>query len=1225
MQKTMNRQGQVRVLAKVLLASTAAALGLTAAANVNISQTPLHLTATVDPNILFILDDSGSMHWEITPDDYVLPYYVFPRVNNVYGGTDYQNYVVSPRFNATNFNERTTARALRSFALNKSYYNPAVTYQPWRRADGSSYPNAVPTAAFRHPFRTGLGSINLTVTQAFRADWVHRDGGTGAFCSIGCANEELTYYPAVYFRHNGGALWNADNYTQVNIVSTTLTYSGDGRANRTDAGCAAGTCTYAAEIQNFANWYTYYRSRMLAAQAGIGRAFSSQSERMRVGFGAINRPNTTLAEGGFTSDTLITGVRPFSGTNRTDFFQSLYEGVWPPANTPLRRALNDAGRYYSWGDDRGPWGSNPGPTPTSGQLTCRQSFTILMTDGYWNDAAASTSGARANVDGTSGSTITGPNGESYTYSPTTPFTDSHANTLADIAMYYWNRDLRTDLANRVPVSPRNPAFWQHMVTYGVGLGVTGSVNPDTAFGAIGADPAVNVNWAEPVTNPAKIDDLLHASVNSRGGFFSAADPEAFATRLSSVLKDIVDRTSGSSSSAAASSGVAQADALVMTAQFRSTDWSGTVQAREFNADGTVKPTPKWDAEQKLAVRNTDERDIFTLNAAGVPIEFEYANLSTAQRTALGVNPSGAAATTATAENRVNWLRGVENTELRSRLSGGTTPIVQRIGDIIYSDPQLENRRDWGYTNLPAGNERDRYKTFRSGTAYANRPDVLYVGANDGMLHAFHGGTPYVNGPGGTKVMQADGGKELFAYIPSELLLPKLGTSESHAQINELMRKDYSHRYFVDGSPFVSDAYWDGSWKTVLIGTMGAGGRTVFALNVTNPESFSASNVLWEFRYAPVPCVADPTGATGSQACQDVGYGITKPRIVRLRPSVPGGEGRWAAVFGNGYNSAGHKAKLFVVDIKTGRLLYLLSSTLDDGSSALPNGLAPVETTDWPLADLSLSKAYAGDLRGNLWRFDFSGATPTMQRLFTATTASGARQPITARPRIAVRPDFSNQIVVMVGTGSYFRAEDDDAVNAQRQTLYGIFDSSASPVTGVARSSLRQQSITTNTNDVIVGSVTYKADELRYLTANPIQTNDRGWYVDLPSDGERVINEAVFPSGAKRDTVLFSTLIPNPDLCSPGLNGFLMSVSVATGGRFTEPTLDLNGDGNIDNTDTPGSLPPSGIPFGGGETPTNVRKPDVPLDKALPGNPSDSSVGVRNTSGPIGRQSWRQIR
>ncbi|MEZ5665165.1 MAG: PilC/PilY family type IV pilus protein, partial [Burkholderiaceae bacterium] len=748
-------------------------------------------------------------------------------------------------------------------------------------------------------------------------------------------------------------------------------------------------------------------------------------------------------------------------------------------------------------------------------------------------------------------------------------------------------------------STQNPAFWQHMVTYGIGLGVNGSVNPSTAFNAITASPSPTITWPDPSSsNPAKIDDLLHAAVNSRGGFFSAADPDTFATELTNVLRSIVARVTAAGTAAAASSALLQSDSKLYNATFRSSDWSGTLVARDLDPDtGEPETGLAWDAEQLLGTRDPASRRIFTSTEAGTAVVFDYANLGSAQQSALAVNPAGAPASSATGVDRVNWLRGVEHAQLRNRTVDG---FIRRMGDIIGSDPQFLSKRDFGYSLL-SGSEGSSYRTFRSSASYRNRTDALLVGSNDGLFHAF----------------DADNGNELFAYVPSELLLPS--GSNSHAQINELMRTDYDHRYFVDGAAAISDVYIGGSWRTVVVGTMGAGGRTVFALDVTDPDSFSSSRVLWEFKWSDTACSANPNGTSGSQSCRGIGYGVTKPRIVRLA------SGRWAAVFGNGYNSNNHRARLMAVDMATGRLLYNI--TMPDGASAsLPNGMSPAETTDWPANDLSLANTYSGDLLGNVWRVNFRTASPTVTLLHSAVDGAGQRQPITARPRVALKPESSSDVVVLFGTGSFFRVGDDSTVSPQVQTLYGIFDSAGTPVTGVLRSELGSQVITATTSDVTINGTTYAAGSLRYVTDNALADDAKGWRIDLPVSGERVINEATFPTGALQRRVRFSTLIPDDDPCGSGRQGFLMDIGLLSGGRFEAPVFDLSGDGAYDNNDIPGGSgnPPSGIGGPTGETMVPVRKPDSNSEGLYKGD-GTKLVDGSNESGPAGRQSWRQLR
>ena len=303
------------------------------------SPTPLYLKSNVEPNVMFTLDDSGSMQWEIMPESLIWSYFVFPRATNVYGASDYDNFVVTVDNNDYN-------AVARSPQTNKIYYNPQITYTPWIKHDGTFYPDATPTAAYHNPEKTTAGSRNLTVSTTQSAGWDSCPSPTFNTTNCGYFSGNKTFYPATYFIHNGGDIWTFANYTKVEIKSTTATYSG--RPNRSDcAGNSAdpptGICTYDEEIQNFANWYTYYRSRILLAKAGAGRAFAQQGSNMRVGFAAINQGTKTV-DAISSPGAVVRGVRPFSGTNRQNFFNDLYTYSIGTAGTPLRRALDNVGK-----------------------------------------------------------------------------------------------------------------------------------------------------------------------------------------------------------------------------------------------------------------------------------------------------------------------------------------------------------------------------------------------------------------------------------------------------------------------------------------------------------------------------------------------------------------------------------------------------------------------------------------------------------------------------------------------------------------------------------------------------------------------------------------------------------------------------------------------------------------------------------------------------------------
>lgn len=1241
-------------------------------AQVNIANAPLFLTSSVDPNIMFILDDSGSMMWETLPDELTFRFnngtavswmkWVFPRISNLHGGGDYVTNAANAR--TVRFSGNLAAQA-RSSSVNRMYYNPAVTYRPWVNANGSEMDPADPVAALHRPLFPALGTRNLTVDNTWTGVWWNDDGGT--------TNQAQTFFPAVYYFFNGGDQTLEASYTRVEIRPGNAPFNGHGRENRTDCANASATvpsCTYEEEIQNFANWYTYHRNRVFASRAGISRAFARFDGGMRVGYATINAGGTVDNVAGRA---VVRGVRDFTGSSKDEFFDLLFTRAIPTTGTPLRRALEGAGEYFSRTDIRGPWSATPGVATTgetaSQHLTCRASFSILMTDGYTTgnqgtDTAwqAQNAARRANNDGSTAQNTTNVHPTNpalnFSYTPIDPFRDDRANTLADVAMYYWKRDLRPDLLNRVPTSDRNPAFWQHMVTYGVGLGVIGTLNPADVWAAV--ENGEPINWPDPEFNfnncgdspgaracGPRIDDLLHAAVNGRGGFFSVDNADDFARELSEVLDDIVSRVETSGTAAATSSAVLQTDTLLYTASFRSTDWSGTVVAREINQQTGVASAIKWDAERIMGGATPPSRNIFTMKPDGTSIALTWTALGAgAQQNALNVNPTGAPATAANGEARINWLRGFENAGLRSRAfdgfdnGGQPLTIIRRIGSIINSDPQFMFRRDYGYSLLP-GIQGSSYNAFRNTVVYRGdsgnpaatppipatpgRPDVLFVGSNGGMLHAFHAGTPFVNktiaNPAG--VIDPDAGKELFAYVPSELLLPRAGTAQTHAQINELMVPGYTHRFFVDGTPAVGDVYLQGAnpgWRSVVVGSMGAGGRTVFALDVTDPKNFNASNVLWEFGYADVACVP------GVKACREMGFGITQPSIARLR------SGQWVAIFGNGFNSASNRAHLFVVDMTTGELLHAIDT--GEGSLASPNGLSAPEGIDWPNRDLSLTRAYAGDLQGNLWRFDFSAITtaapnavPSVARLFTATSPSpsGSRQPITAKPSIAAKPGDPDGIVVVFGTGSFFRQGDNNPTSPQVQTLYGVFDGKIA-VSNVVRTNLRAQTITTNPTAITLASgASFGAGQLRFVSENALVSGDRGWRIDLPVSGERVISSATFPSGSIQRRVRFTTLIPTNDPCGGGRSGFIMDVNLLSGARPTTSVFDVSGDGRFSTEDViPGLGVVSGLLGTSGERLTAIRRADASVDFLYAGDGTKAASGL-NEAGPVGRKSWRQLR
>ncbi len=1157
-----------------------------------IAPSPLFITTSLDPNIMFILDDSGSMVWSYLPD---------------------------------NTNALKNTKRGKSSTINGAYYDPTITYTPPSDKDGVSLGNASFTNAWKDGYvllpghtvnSTANPTVDLSIT--FRPTW-----------------NNATDYADTVVPGPSNTAGSAAYYYQYSPPQTGC--AAPGNINNDSCYVKASPST-AAEKQNFANWYSYYRTRLMMAKAGVSSAFAKLGPTPRVGYGRIHKSAATID--GIKIDTIERGVRPFAGTDRAAFFDWLFART-AANNTPLRRALDSAGVYYSNEMDYGPWSTTPG---TSGGelLACRQSYTVLMTDGYWNDAAASTVAAQKNIDGNDGLLITGPGNLSFTYKAVQPFKDAVSNSLADVAMYYWNRDLCPSIANKVPTSTLDPAFWQHMVDYGIGLGVPTTVNPTTAFNAISTN--ATITWPDPNTaNPsttsnARIDDLLHAAVNSRGGFFNAKNPAEFTSALTSTLAKIINSDASSSAAVAANSTQLKTGTQVYQALFSPKDWSGDLLAYDVDAGtpASVGPPPTaaipatgaltlvWKASSFPPDSVT--RNVYTYNPSVTTgsngVAFQWANLSTIPtgtsqqdflNTLAGVKDSNGAL-------RVNWIRGDTSNE---KISDADTLIYPThifrkrnifLGDIVNSDPIYVGTEDRGYSALP-GAEGTNYASFRTQSTYTNRKPMLYVGANDGMLHGFDAST-------------STGGNEILAYVPNAIF----------PELSKLTSPNYVHQYYVDGQSNVNDVYDGSNWHTVLAGTTGAGGRAVFGLDVTIPEQFKATNVLWEF---------------SNTNNVDLGYTLAQPSVVRLQ------DGHYAVIVANGYNSDNGHAVLFVLDALTGNLLQKIDTGA--GTAINKNGLSSplaIDTNN----DRSVDTVYAGDLYGNLWKFDLSGNAGSWPRpaspFFIACTTTGVtcnaadRQPITAKPNIgSVGAASTDQNgvgrMIYFGTGKYFETGDNLVFSPiQTQTFYGLWD------TGEAitdRVQLQEQTIDFDGIATTLGK-TLTIKPIRVVSNNSVcyavsspgcNSNSilkKGWALNLlkpvnTAKGERAVS---FPL-IRRGLVVFSTIIPDPDPCTGGGKSRTMEIDALKGSEPASAPFDINGNIRIDSNDkviiNGVAHVASGIDLEIGitKTPAVVESSDVDF-KYLSG--SSGAMGIifdpgagAPPSGPSSgnRRSWRQLK
>ncbi len=912
-----------------LLCSALLATGTVQAA-IDIAQAPLETGSTVDPNILFLIDDSGSMQQGMMPEN-------LEDVSsaNISSSCSEQSYA---GMSVCLYN--TSGRAfLASSHVNKMYYNPAVTYTAPTKADGTSFGDASFTAAKTDGYKTTSTQVNLGTGYRAVMSSAVSGSSTGAKADF-AISPGGTAGQAFYYTFNTGCsngIYSDSCYT-VKYPSTT------------------------AEKTNFANWYSYYRTRILAAKAGISAAFHQQGTAMRVGYGGINAMGS------------LVGVNTFAGSSRTAFFNWLFN-VQANGGTPLLGALDKAGIYFQKPD---PWRVDPSNS-SSAMLECRQNFTILMTDGYYSD-----SGIGGEQDNNAGSTITGPKGRSYTYTPKGPFASSYSNSLADIAMKYWKNDLdagwsvSSRLENTVPTSAANPAFWQHMVTFGVGFGVQGSINPTTAFNAISNNGTIN--WPSPsATDAGKIDDLLHASVNGRGGFFAASDPNAFSQGMAETLSSIAERIGTSSNIAATAINSLQSESNLYQARYVAGEWSGDLWA--YDTEDTT--TPIWKASDVMPAPAS--RNLLYGADTGSAKAFLWSNLSAAEKTALS-----------NVSTVLDYLRG--DTSLEKRNPGGIYRNRGKIlGDLVNSSPELvEAPYDLSYHRYNWTGA-SSYRTFIEGPAKTRTP-MLYVGGNDGMLHGFNAST----------------GVEVFGYIPKTVMAPISGDTVN--VLKKYSEPAYSHRFSVDGSPLVTEVYIGGSWRSLLVGSQGRGGNGLFVIDVTDPNAINAGKVLWDKSFA------------------ELGAYLGTPQVTRTE------SGQWVILLGYGYNNSTNQSGLLVIDIATGNVVKQLPTGV--GSAGDPNGMAEVNMLDTDF-DGNTDWVYGGDMHGYVWKFDLSAASAASwhvaysgQPLFQAKNSGGSRQMISGGVLSSVEPK-TGKVWLFFGTGRYLNVNDPS--NNDQQTWYGIID------------------------------------------------------------------------------------------------------------------------------------------------------------------------------------------
>jgi type IV pilus assembly protein PilY1 len=905
------------------------------------------------------------------------------------------------------------------------------------------------------------------------------------------------------------------------------------------------------ERQNFANWYAYSRTRALGAITGLVTAMSSTSSDLRATCQTLE--NTVSG----ACNTTIPPMETMDAAGRTALVQKLINTPMP-GDTALREAGYRAIQYFKGSGNSGPWAFSPSTGVKAPEYSCRQSYHMMVTDGEWTGTGASASPISDQ--------------DRNLIRPYRDRTNPAAEvTLADVAFEAWNTDLRPDMPDNVPLrivnpAPANPtaaqltarnndpdndpAAHQHLSTFTVGFGVNGALTYPSDLGALksGGKAWTAVFKDDGLGNrisngPGRIDDLWHAAINGRGKYFSAGNPTQLATDIQAVI-DLVTKGTASGASAASSSNVGSNTTSVYIGNYTGGSWSGDVKSYPI-VNGVVQTTPSWSAAAKIDALTPSARNIYFREGANTG-SFSWANM-TAPMKDLFDRPLGSSVSDGQGDARVRYLRGERTGE--QKFGGDFRNRTSALGDIVNSST--------AYVAGPiAGYDETRFTGY---TAYANskanRQPMLYFGANDGMLHG----------------VRASNGIEQFAYIPGAVL----------AKTRWLPEVAYAHQTFVDATPYAADVNV-GGWKTLLFAPFGTGAKGLFALNVTDPTAMTASSSVWELTSAATPELGYVMGTPQRHPVTGVPRNVGKF----------GTNGNWAVFLPNGYNSdrpdengirsLTGSASLIVADLGTAPSAAVASWTLGTNLHVIPTpaaGDGPYNGLSMPTGvdingDGKIDVLYAGDLKGNLWKFELTDPTTgwvtsypiasiQVKRLFKAVNGSGQDQPITVAPSIIRMGD--GKYIVVFGTGRLLTTADKTRppTGFPVQSLYGIIDDGG--VTEITRPQLYQQKIVQSTPATGTGPTSVAGSRFTDAVANQTGTY-RGWRMDLDStsaqdEGERVVsNPIILPGGA----VVFSTSAPSIDACSQLGTGWTMILNGLNGGRPVSATFDLNRDGNTEN-------------------------------------------------------------
>lgn len=755
-----------------------------------------------------------------------------------------------------------------------------------------------------------------------------------------------------------------------------------------------------------------------------------------------------------------------------------------------------------------------------------------------------------------------------------------ANTSRNLisALAYWAHvtDMRSDIPNTlISNSPERrrgqslSTYWVDVVElkdlkskttnqYYLATKYGGYRIPDDSYDANGNAAKPLVTWLDANRNLwSSATELVKAATGLGGtgdfylpdNMFLANDGAKMIQSLKAAFQRINDAVTGSGGSFASNATRLETGAYTYQAKFTSSNWGGHLVASSVDPS-TGALTQQWDAATWLTPTVANEytkRKIFYNNGGTLKNFISNWNNYTVLTSPTISTPAGLSSIT---DAQLKYLLGDNSGE--RKFGGAFRDRSSMLGDIINSQPVYV-----GLPNVSLYKDDPSYASFVQ--AQSSRTPVVYVGANDGMLHAFDAST------GSTK------GRELFAFMPTAAM-SVLTQSDPASNKYPIWSPDYDHAYSVDGELTVADVKINGAWQTVLVGSMGRGGKSIFALNITDPNN---PKLLWE------------------KTSADIGNILGKPIIAKTAAG-------WKVYFGNGPNSTNGGSKLISLNVADGSELTAISA-----GSGTDNGMGPVNVWDDD-DDGVFDTAYAGDMNGDLYKFDL--ANGTSMKLFAAASAG---QPITVQPLVARNPYSPGQTWVFFGTGRYLSLVDTTtAANQIVQSWYGLVDSNTL-ING--KSELEEVKIIAEDN---IG---------RVIENNPsLDPGKKGWYIDLKVNGGAAKGERmVVPNFFQGLVLIGTTRYPeSSDPCSPGGRGYTMAINPFTGGRLPNAFFDNDGSGKVgDAGDSSNGSPYSGIGYNSG--PNNP----IFISDIMYTSMDDGSSKITKTSsseGTVRRVSWREL-